>query len=160
MQIPKTFQVVVCQLLNCQRVCYTLAVWQFTLFAACRFIRICRVVHGPEKKGGFGLEKKTKAGCDLERANYIRWFAECATPYNRPSLEVPSAKQIIPSPPKYSTVLYKLQISIGSISFILHSVVPHACSTRIGLSCAFLQPACALAVVSLPLVSNPYLKYF
>ena len=70
MQIPKTFQVVVCQVLHCQRVCYTLAVWRFSLFSACRFIRTCRVVYGPENNGGFGLEKKNKPGCDLERANY------------------------------------------------------------------------------------------
>ena len=36
----------------------------------CGYIRIYLVVYGPEIIGGFGLEKKTKAVCGLERTNY------------------------------------------------------------------------------------------
>ena len=33
------------------------------------YIRIYRAVYGPENKGGFGLEEKTKEVCGLGRLN-------------------------------------------------------------------------------------------
>ena len=56
--------------------------------SVCGNIRIYLAVYVPEIIDGFGLEEKsqkTKAVQMLSRNNKLWQFAECATPYNRPS---------------------------------------------------------------------------
>ena len=60
------------------------------------YISIYLAVYDPEITGGFGLEEKsqkTKAVCG-SRKNKLWRFAECATPYNRPSNNLAALNQL------------------------------------------------------------------
>ena len=49
------------------------------------YIRIYLAVYDQEIIGGFGLEEKVEKRKRFTRKNKLTLFAECATPYNRPS---------------------------------------------------------------------------
>ena len=93
--------------------------------SVCGYIRIYLAVYVPEIIDGFGLEEKsqkTKAVQMLSRKNKLWQFAECATPYSRPSNKKIIGNDnllTVPLPRNYTEISYVLLYKSYDIYIII-----------------------------------------